>query len=234
MIQRGYLQVINKELIKIAENRLDPSRLTLIQRQVYNWFSIPRRANEMYFLRSLTEKVQPHCTVYQQHLQDEQLLNSDQVKAKRWLISRTGTCIILALGGFKLVAALANGHHNVGFLILMGILSVWVLWNICKQIPRLSLKGEAYLKQLKETFRQLKQKVKTDFASEIDYNLVVALFGFDALAGTHYDYFQKILSPVITTRTSSTSDSGGGCGGGCSSGSSCGSSCGGGCGGCGE
>lgn len=250
LIQSGYLQVINKNLIKIAENRLDPSRLTLIQRQVYNWFSTPRRANEMYFLRSLTE-VHLVCTVYQQHLQNEQLLNSD-LKAKRWLISRIGACIILGLGGFKLVAALANGHHNVGFIIPMGILPVWVLWNIEMQIPRLSLRGKAYLKQLKETFWQLKQKVKTDLASELDYNLVVALFGITALAGTQYEYYQnkyyqKISSPntvrtnrtrttrtTKTTSSSSNSYSGGGCGGGCSSGSSCGSSCGGGCGGCGE
>jgi uncharacterized protein (TIGR04222 family) len=230
LIQQSYLE-ITENSIKQAKNHPDLSNLTPIQREAFDWFSTPRTPITTVSL--LTEHIQPHCTVYQQQLQNEQLLNSEQIKAKKWQIALIGTLIIVGLGSFKLIVALIHGRHNVGYLILMGILSLYFLWSICKVAQRRTCLGEAYLKQLKETFFQLKQRVKTVVASEVDYNLVVALFGFDALAGTHYDYFQKILSPVITTRTSSTSDSGGGCGGGCSSGSSCGGGCGGGCGGCG-
>ncbi|MBD2775316.1 TIGR04222 domain-containing membrane protein [Iningainema sp. BLCCT55] len=237
LIQRGYLE-INEILIKQAKNHPNLDELTPLQREVFDWFSTSRTATEMVFLRSLTEHVQPHCS-YQQQLQSEQLLNTDEFKARKSLTGLIGTLIILGLGSFKLLVALAKGRHNVGFLILMGIISLYLLWCICQPPPRLSSRGKLYLKQLEQTFAQLKQKVKTDLSSVLEYNLVVALFGVSALAGTPYDYHQKILSPVIKTTSSSSSSSGGcgsSCGGGsgCSSGSSCGGGgCGGGCGGCG-
>jgi hypothetical protein len=38
-----------------------------------------------------------------------------------------GACVIVGLGGYKLLAALVKGRHNVGFLILMCIVALCVL-----------------------------------------------------------------------------------------------------------
>lgn len=123
LIQRGYLEIIDGVLIKQAKNYPDLDELTPMQREVFDWFSTSRTATEMVFLRSLTEHIQPHCS-YQQQLQSEQLLNSDEFKARKSLTGLIGTLIILGLGSFKLLVALTKGRHNVGFLILMGICSL--------------------------------------------------------------------------------------------------------------
>jgi uncharacterized protein (TIGR04222 family) len=230
LIQRGYLQV-SEHSISQATNHPDVSQLTPIQHQIFDWFVDSRTATEMLLVGSLTQDLQPHCIIYQQQLQNEQLLTSVPEKARRQLIGLIGMLLILTLGGFKLVVALVNGHSNVGVLIFMGFVATCWLSNISQIPPRLSSRGKKYLKQLEETFVQLKQKVKGEFPSEVDCNLVVAIFGVNALTGTRYDYYPKLVLPVMT-KTSSSSSSGG-CGSSSSCGGGCNGSCGGGCGGCG-
>jgi len=43
-------------------------------------------------------------------------------------IKLTGACVIVGLGGYKLLIALAKGRYNVGFLILMCIVALCVLF----------------------------------------------------------------------------------------------------------
>jgi uncharacterized protein (TIGR04222 family) len=237
--QCGYLQ-ITEDSIKQAENHTDVSQLTTTQREAFDWFATPTTPRTSGW--SLARQLQPHCTVYQQQLQNEQLLTSDTVKTRTKLISWIGNSIIVGLGGFKFVVASLHGRHNVGYLVIMGIFSFYLLQSVC-QIPRVSSLGTEYLKQMEATFAQLKQKIKADipeetFAqlkekvavgipSEFEYKLAVALYGFEVLAGTRYDRYHNIFVPVINTSNSQNSSSGG-CGS--SDGSGCG---GGGCGGCG-
>ncbi|ALF56231.1 hypothetical protein ACX27_03090 [Nostoc piscinale CENA21] len=242
--QRGYLQ-ITEDSIQQAENHPDVSLLTTIQREAFDWFTTPTTPRTSGWL--LARKLQPHCTVYQQQLQNEQLLTSEQMQVRKELVSFIGISIILMLGGFKLVVALLDDSHNVAYLIIVGIFSVYFLHSL-SQIPRLSTLGKNYLKQLETTFGQLKPKIQADipevtFAqlrqkveigipSELEYKLAVALYGFELLAGSRYDRYQNIFVPVINTASRQNSSSGGCGGGGCSGGCS-GSCCGGGCGGCG-
>ncbi|WP_413201208.1 TIGR04222 domain-containing membrane protein [Nostoc piscinale] len=241
--QRGYLQ-ITEELIQQAENHPDVSLLTTIQREIFDWFATPTTPRTSGWL--LARQLQPHCTIYQQQLLNEQLLTSDSLKTRTELISWIGASIIVGLGGFKLVVTSLHSRNNMGYLVLMGIFSFYFLQSTCVISRRSSLGGE-YLNQLEATFKQLKPKIQADipeatFAqlkqkveigipSEFEYNLAVALYGFDLLAGTRYDRYQNIFVPVINTAYRQNSSSGGCGGGGCSGG--CSGSCGGGCGGCG-
>jgi uncharacterized protein (TIGR04222 family) len=148
------------------------------------------------------------------------------VKAAAWLIGLAGTVLIVGLGGYKLMAALAKGRTNVGFLIFMGITALVVLWRACKP-PRLSRRGQDYLQRLQGAFQSLKAQA-TDIAATSEPNptamLLVALFGLDVLAGTSYAYFRDMFAQAASSGGWSGGCGGGGCGGG---------GCGGGCGGCG-
>ncbi|HCF25684.1 MAG TPA: TIGR04222 domain-containing membrane protein [Cyanobacteria bacterium UBA11049] len=229
LIGRGYLQVegksIERSLVHPDEEKLKP-----IEREVFDWLSSPLKANQIMSQYALLTDIKQHCQVYQQKLQNRQLLYLSEWQTQAQQVGLIGGTIILGLGGYKLLAALINGHHNVAFLIIMAVFSAIALRFIAfNSPPHLSSCGKCYLQRLQEAFEQLKQKAKDGIpASMRDYHLLVALFGVSALAGTPYDdYSQMFVS------RSSYSSSSGGCGSGCSSVSSCGSSCGGGCGGCG-
>ncbi|MBD2436677.1 TIGR04222 domain-containing membrane protein [Nostoc sp. FACHB-110] len=236
LIQQGYLQ-LSKQTISQASNHPDISNLQPVERQVLEKISEPTTAKTSLWLA--TECVQLFCKAYQEKLDDEQLLYG--AKWQEWNINvgLVGAMLIFGLGGYKLLIALGKGHHNVGFLIIMGVSSIiYLLWYV-SQHKFLSHLGKRYLQQLQTTFKQLRE------TSIVNNNLLVlALFGVESFAGTAYNAYYKAFLPSAYSTTSSRSSSsssscssGSSCGGGsssCSSGSSCGSSCGGGgCGGCG-
>jgi hypothetical protein len=47
-----------------------------------------------------------------------------------WGIKLVGALVIAGLGGYKLLVALSEGRHNVLFLVLMGLGSLWVLFTM--------------------------------------------------------------------------------------------------------
>jgi len=245
LIQQGYLQVSEKTISQ-APNYPDTDRLKPIESQVFHKFSNPATANTALWLA--TQCVLPFCNMYEEKLQNEQLLYAAKWQQHNLKVGLIGAMIIFSLGAYKLLIALGKGRYNVGFLILMGVCSIiYLLWFVSQQ-PRLSHLGSKYLQQLQGTFIRL-PKV-TNNPSVFNNNLlVVALFGVVSLAGTAYDsYYQALFTPIYpqtSSRSSRSSSSSCGssyncsscssssCSSSCSSGSSCGSSCGGGCGGCG-
>jgi uncharacterized protein (TIGR04222 family) len=236
LIQKNYLQVHDKK-ITVNTNHPQNNQLSPLEQAAYVYFAAYPRSTVS--IESIAEKVQPHSLNYQQQLLDEQLLTTDESAFKKISLGLPGFWIIIGLGGFKLVVALMKGHHNVGFLIIMALVSLIILWYICTSTNNwnnVSNQGIAYLRQIQQAFYSLQQKIKTENTSELEYSLAVALFGLNVLAGTIYAEYQPIFYPVTTT-TRTYSHSSGGCssGTGCGSTSSCGSSCGGGsgCGGCG-
>ena len=46
-----------------------------------------------------------------------------------WLIRLAGALVILGLGSYKLLVALANGRHNVGFMIIMSVVALCILFG---------------------------------------------------------------------------------------------------------
>ncbi|AFY44144.1 TIGR04222 domain-containing membrane protein [Nostoc sp. PCC 7107] len=237
LIQQGYLQVSGQTISKIPSYP-DISNLQPAEQQVFEKLSEPATAKTSLWLA--TEYVKPFCNTYQEQLEDEKLLYA--VKWKEWNIQvgLVGAMLIFGLGGYKLLIALGKGHHNVGFLIIMGVSSIiYLLWFVSQPHPSLSHLGNRYLQQLQSTFNQLRE------TSIVNNNLLVlALFGVESLAGTPYNaYYKAFFPPAYSTTSSRSSSSSSSCSSGsggsscssssCSSGSSCGSSCGGGCGGCG-
>ncbi|MDZ8056535.1 MAG: TIGR04222 domain-containing membrane protein [Aulosira sp. ZfuVER01] len=238
LIQRGYLQIA-EQLISQAPNHDNLSKLQPLEQQVFSSFSSSPAIKS---INSIAEKVEPYCQIYGEELDKEQLLYAQKWQASNIQVGLIAATIIFSLGIYKLLIALGKGRHNVGFLIVMGVLSIIAILSFVSKRSRLSLRGEAYLQQLQQTFAEAKTKVKFSIPSAFEYNLVVALFGVEALAGTSYDSYYKVFFPPTYSRTSSrqSSSSNGSCSSSscssCSSGSSCsgGSSCGGGgCGGCG-
>lgn len=218
LIQRGYLE-IDKENIKQSTNRPNRNILTSLEDDVFNQFSSPRKANQI-FESSLSGKVKEHCAFYEERLKNEQLLSSETAKTVARRIARKGGLIILGLGSYKLIIALANGRSNVMFLIIMGIISIIILTNVCN-VPRLSDRGKAYLKALQQTFEQLKIQVSNHTNNSGDLNnilLPVAIFGVSILAASPFAEYEKLFHISAATANG---------------GSSCGGGCGGGCGGCG-
>ncbi len=55
----------------------------------------------------------------------------DEVIRATWRIRITGAVVVTGLGGYKLAVALTKGRYNVLFLILMGIISLWILFTMC-------------------------------------------------------------------------------------------------------
>lgn len=225
LIQRGYLQIAG-DYIEKAHDQPHPSNLSAIERDVFSWFSSPRKAREIFQL-SLPLSVKQHCTIYEQRLQNEKLLLPDELKRIAERVNWIGILIILGLGGYKLSVALVNGRFNVVFLIIMGFISL-VLLGIVSNPPRLSHRGRAYLYLIQQTFAGLKGQVSSAAPNSTDLSLMlpVAVFGVGMLAGTPYGDFEQMF------HRSTTTSSGTGCGGSCGGGDGGGDG-GGGCGGCG-
>lgn len=193
LIQRGYLE-IDEQNIKQPINRPNVNILTSLERDVLDYFFSPRTANEIFYLW-LSIMVKQHCTVYEERLQNEQLLSSDKASSVAQRIAWKGKLIILGLGSYKFIIALANGHSNVMmFLVFMAIIDS-ILMNVCK-VPRLSDRGKAYLKALQQTFEQLKIQVSNHTDNSGDLNnilLPVAIFGVSILAISPFAEYEKLF-----------------------------------------
>jgi uncharacterized protein (TIGR04222 family) len=233
LIQRGYLKVSEtKKWWGRTEQRLergsghpDQRHLSHLEQKVFRLFSTPRTAADIFQSDSQSADLKGLWADFDSKLQGEQALCPAEVGEAAGRVRMVGILIILGLGGYKLMVALAKGRHNVGFLIAMGFCSILLLLWVCRP-PRLSRLGRDYLKRLQEVFERLKPTAS--HASDITLLLLVSLFGLGVLTGTAY----ASLGQMFSRSASGSGGCGGGCGGG---GAGCGGGgCGGGgCGGCG-
>lgn len=244
LIQRGYLEVETGTVKKIRQNALspDPNVLPPIERTVFNHFIAESTAKEL-FRSELPALVKSYCGDYELKLLTENLLSPAGTRDRAKRIGISAACLILGLGGYKFYAALENGHYNVGFLTLMGLVSLFILAFIC-QTSRLSCRGRLYLDSLRRAFDRLRlQKAQITAPDTFDPSalLLVGVFGMAALMGTPYQAQATVFQQSMAAGSYVGScSSGGGCGAASCGGSSCGGGgcggggCGGGgCGGCG-
>jgi len=254
LIQRGYLQIGAQHVrdetrggqagklvqpIERAQNHPDPRHLSPIERMVFDWLATPRAAGEI-FQSELPSRIKVHCASLEQRLITQKLLMPPEWKQTAQLIVIAGALVIIGLGGYKLFIALGKGRHNVGFLIIMGLIASFILFKTCRP-SHLSRRGQLYLERLQQAFEKLKSQVAkaADPTADPMLLMLVSLFGVSVLAGTAYSSYQQTFQRA--TAASGAWGSGSSCGSGCGSSSSCGSSCGscggggcgGGCGGCG-
>ena len=240
LIQRGYLTVVEpspsnraKEQprpIAQADPLPDRSLLTDLERTVFEWFRLAMTPAQLFSLdRSgrLTSLLEP----YERKLREASLLASPiqlQRLSRLWL---TGMAVIWGLGGYKLLIALAKGKHNVGFLILMGIVAVIILTVICARTGRLSARGQAYLSRLQLAYSRLNGSSSTRSETAVagaPLLVLTGIFGVTALEGTEFGYYHQMFRRSTVAGGSCGSSCGGG--GSWGGGGGCG---GGGCGGCG-
>ena len=172
LIQRGYLEVIeekenwwqglktrigaNMPKQRLAQSASHPERryLSPVGREVFDNFSTSREASEIFGDLALPDRIKRYCHVFDERAEREQLLYPGELIQATWVVGLTGALIILGMGGYKLLAALATGHTNVAGLILMGSSGLLCLGYFL-QPPRLSLRGQRYLEQLKHDFEYL-------------------------------------------------------------------------------
>ncbi|AFY44145.1 TIGR04222 domain-containing membrane protein [Nostoc sp. PCC 7107] len=233
LLQDGYLQ-INKDTIEQSTTYSYADNLSIIERHVFDYFVFPKLANQT--LSDTISNTIIHkfwCETYEESLLNEQLLLPKTARDLAKTISTLGSCIILGLGSYKLSIALLKGYNNVLFLIIIGLV-YWIIFILLSYPSRRTQLGERYIKQLQQSFIQLKNRIIrtiSDDRNDTDLNMLlpVAIFGVEILHGTSYTDFANIFAPLVTSHNAGGS-SGGGCGG-CGGGGGGGG--GGGCGGCG-
>ncbi len=231
LVQQGLVEVEAKKS-RIFRTSLAPEevRLDAIENAVYE--AIPSidgvAASSLFGKRELTSFVETQCAPMHKQLENQEMLNPPET---RKIIAPTGTLgslIVIGLGGYKFLVAIAKGRNNVGFLIVLAIVgTIAVFIASALALPRVSRRGRAYLDRLRLAYGSLKTNLSMAEQPTPDMLLAVSLFGFGVLSGTAYNDLNLAFARAA---------SGGGCGAGCGGGGGgCGGGgCGGGgCGGCG-
>jgi uncharacterized protein (TIGR04222 family) len=133
---------------------------------------------------------------------------------------------LLAIAVIKIRVALAGGHSNIAFLVLLAALALIMAVVIFRR--RRTSAGDRALADQRTLFAQLKGQAKRLAAggATSEAVLIAAAFGLAALPGAAYPF-------ADTVHRQAQSSAGGGAAGGGSGGDGGGSGGGGGCGGCG-
>jgi uncharacterized protein (TIGR04222 family) len=222
LLERGYLSIVDpkKQLIQRAQNRSELALLIPIERAMLDSFSEARPTHEVFTGGS--ERIELYCTSYREHLEAQELIVwCDAQEGRAWEMRLVGASVILALGAYKLLAASATGHTNVGFLIGMAAISLLILVQVTKP-PRLSSRGQVYLERLQTAYgtaRQERARMNTSGAEPASM-LLVGLFGLEALGGAAHDVYSELFPKASSSSNAGTAG--------------CGADCGSGCGGCGD
>jgi uncharacterized protein (TIGR04222 family) len=219
LMERGYLTIVDpkKQLIQRVQGHSELAPLAPIERAMLSSFSEARPTHDLF--TQIADRIEAYCATYREHLEVQELIIwCEPQEGRVWEMRLVGASVILGLGAYKLLAASATGHTNVGFLIGMAVISVLILMQVTKP-PRLSSRGQAYLERLRTVYGRLRYEsttVNTRGAAPAAM-LLVGIFGLEALQGPTHDIYSELFPKA--------SSSGGMAG--------CGASCGGGCGGCG-
>jgi uncharacterized protein (TIGR04222 family) len=223
LLERGYLTIVDpkKQLIQRVQCHSELAPLTLVERAMLDWFSEARPTHDLF--TEIADRIELYCATYREHLEAQELIIWCEPREGRVQEMRlVGASLILGLGAYKLLAATATGHTNVGFLIGMAAISLLILMRVTKP-PRLSSRGQAYLERLRTVYGGLRYESTTvnTRGAEPAAMLLVGIFGLEALQGLTRDIYSELFPKA------SSSDGTAGCG------AACGSGCGG-CGGCGD
>lgn len=184
------------------------------------------------------------CESYDKTLRRARLLPDEYVTRGRLMRLVIAGFVLIGVGLAKVLIALEAGRTNVGFLIILMILSVVVAGAI--SFPRLTESGKAMLEDVKSLYGGLQGHAPLSRQGEpaVEPMMLAAVFGVGALsAGQLFPNRRKKSEGSCATdgdcgsscsSSSSSDSSGSSCSSGSSSSCSGGSSCGGGgCGGCG-
>lgn len=254
LIQRGVLEVTEETKAKNFQiSTPQPPTLRRVpnasvgnllpaEEALYEATRTPLLASEIFGTTGVSTKVNRQFKAVQQFLENEELLTTPALRAAITTCNWWAAGLLLLLGSYKLVDALIEGRHNIGFLSIL--LCVVPLSFIPARAPRLTAKGRAYLKQLQTAFHGLPRAPSLvsesgNFANDAAATLIlsVAIFGTMALQGVAFADYNRMFPKAPTANSAGCGGSSGcgssscgssGCGGGGCGGGGCGGGCGGG------
>lgn len=256
LMQKGFIEIKTEsktsEIIRL-NIQTSVSGLPLIEQTALSWLGTRREAKEVFDVNyGLVTHLENHATNYHRRLENAQLLTNYGMQQQLSVWKWTFVAGIALLGIYKIIAAIAHGHFNFIFTIILGLIGVIVI-TVWINLPRITKLGTVYLERLQNVFGGIRFKgeqppnitqSQTAFAGVDPILLSVGVFGSVILAGTVYDSYNQAFARAQNQSGASGSSCGSGCGSSCSTGdsgsscnsgdsggSSCGSGCGGGCGG---
>jgi uncharacterized protein (TIGR04222 family) len=178
-------------------------------------------------------QVRDACRRYRDDLEDGGLIAGAEAFRRRLAPFLLAGMSLIFVGVLKLMIALSEGRHNIGFLIVL-IIGFCILAALIFRRHR-TKRGDAMMADLRVMFGRLRERTDTlrQGGATNEAALLAAVFGMAALSPKSFPSV-RTLAPKKRGSGSSCSTgcgSGSSCGSNGGSGSSCGSSCGGGCGG---
>lgn len=164
----------------------------------------------------------------EQHLQQAGLLSGAQQRSTRMSMATVTAAIVLGLGALRIVNALIEGRHNIGFLLMLMLANVIFIARYV--VRRRTGLGDAALEDLQTLFSGLRGRASSLAAgtSNAEMMLLAGIFGLSVLSPTSYPLARELMPQPSSSAGSSCGSSGSDGGSSCSS-SSCGggSGCGG-------
>ncbi len=140
--------------------------------------------------------------------------------------------LVTGVGAWRALYALQHGRHNIGFLVLLGLIGCIAL--VLAYRRRRTGRGDAALERLQTLFASLKRRAAkiTPGGASQEAVVLAAVFGLAALPAAHFPFIERLFPKPQgaggdggssgSCDSDNSSCDGGGCGGG---------GCGGGCGG---
>src|SRR5262249_27232980 len=144
LIQRGLLRISEQKRglskTKVIDRNRQPSsgELSPIEAVVMKWSGFPAGPQQIFHQTGLPQLLKKECHLYQDELTERGLLAPPEMKELGSLLMWIGSLLILGLGGYKFAVALAKGHHNIMFLILVAVIGEIALSFACLQVPNAS------------------------------------------------------------------------------------------------
>lgn len=259
-LRRGRDEAIRVAMIALVDRGLLESSGTRLKRVKGKSPVLVRRLLEQLILEKFTQEAESKeafsydpivsaAEKYGTELQNTGLLPDQATKTGRLVLLMVALLALAGVAWLKVYIAIMRGRTNVAFLIILSILFIIIAISVSR--PRLTARGNALLKDLRNLYGDLRARAETisPGGSTIEAAMLAAVFGAAILPASNFAFTRQLfpqLQPSTGTWSSfsdgsSCSSSSSSCSSSsssCSSGSSCGSSCGGGggggCGGCGS
>jgi uncharacterized protein (TIGR04222 family) len=223
LIDRGILQATGNTVTRSPQATPALVRRR-IEKEVLNYFKIPAEADSILQRPSVLRVA---AEDYEDQLRRFQLIPDPDMLKMRLLFLIAALVAMVGVGGIKLMIAVSAGRSNIGFLIIMMVVAVFVAIKI--RGPYRTAVGESYLASIRSMFTGLQERAASirPGSGSRDLLWLTALFGAATLPTAAFPFVQQLWPKPRTASGSGSSCGGGssGCGGGGG---------GGGCGGCGS
>jgi uncharacterized protein (TIGR04222 family) len=200
LLDRGLLSVDGRLLQANRERQLEPDR-PAIEQAVLCYF---QQAGSPRDLASFSEAVAA-CQQYESDLRRQGLLADAELNYHRRKVALLACLALLAVGGGKIVLALWQGRHNIGYLV--GMTAVFSSSSQILSRRKGTHAGNKMLGDLRTLFNDLRHRAYSmesgQFTNEL--MLVTAVFGITALPATQFPWVKPFLADNSNNNSNSSS-----------------------------